>query len=196
MEASTLSNLGVLSKYDGLLAQFYDQDHRWRNYAGQTQLISSLFPKGVSKKIKVLELACGSGSHSIPLARAGFNVLGVDLSKELLKQANEKTKNKNLSVQFLQKDIFKLAQETNLHSQFDALLLLGSTLSIQDIYSRFNEILECASLLLKEGGFFVFDVVIGFNFRPISAKPLQYKTPKATGALNIKGKKDLNKKTI
>lgn len=191
-----MSSLGVLNKYDGILAQFYDYDHQWRNYERQIELVSTLFPNTASKKLKVLELACGSGSHSIPLAQAGFNVLGVDRSNELLRQANEKIKNKDWDVQFLRKDIFKLKEETSLHFQFDGVLLLGSTLSIQDIYFRFNEILECASLVLKEGGFFIFDVVIGLNFKAISPQPLQYKTPKTAGTLNIKGKKNLNEKTV
>jgi SAM-dependent methyltransferase len=36
---------------------------------------------------EILDLACGGGRHSIPLAQAGYRVLGVDLSEDMLAHA-------------------------------------------------------------------------------------------------------------
>lgn len=41
---------------------------------------------------EVLELACGTGRVTIPLAEAGYNVWGIDLSKEMLQQLKLKLK--------------------------------------------------------------------------------------------------------
>jgi ubiquinone/menaquinone biosynthesis C-methylase UbiE len=39
----------------------------------------------------LLDVPCGFGRHSVPLARAGFHVVGVDRSQELLSEANRRT---------------------------------------------------------------------------------------------------------
>ena len=45
----------------------------------------------VSTRSKVLDIACGSGRHSLELARRGFEVTGFDLSDYLISEAKRKT---------------------------------------------------------------------------------------------------------
>lgn len=53
----------------------------------------------------VLELACGSGRLTIPLARAGINISGLDLSEEMLNLARSKAAEAGVNVRFLQGDM-------------------------------------------------------------------------------------------
>lgn len=55
----------------------------------------------------VLDLGCGSGRHSIELAKNGFKVTGMDFSKEALSLAKQWAKRVNLKVNFLEGDIHK-----------------------------------------------------------------------------------------
>ena len=41
----------------------------------------------------ILELACGTGRVTIPLANEGYNIWGIDLSKEMLDQLKVKMEN-------------------------------------------------------------------------------------------------------
>ena len=43
----------------------------------------------VAKEGWILDLACGTGRHTIPLAKEGFNVVGLDISSKLLKIAKQ-----------------------------------------------------------------------------------------------------------
>lgn len=201
MGASTLNKAPLeekVSKYDGLLAKFYDLDHHWRDYKKQTGLIKSLYPIQRSRqKIRILDMCCGSGTHSILLSQEGFEVLGVDQSSLLIKQARIKSKKEKVFPIFKQGDIFKLKEDSSLHQYFDCALLLGWTLSIQSLYERLTKILELAHALLNKNGFFIFDIILNKNFNSNSTQPLLYKTEDGTrGALRVKSKENKAKGTM
>lgn len=81
--------------YDGLNTFFSD----FRFY-------KNWMPKEVSAEI--LELCCGSGRLTIPLAKEGLNISGVDNSKTMLELAKEKAKNEKLEITFIEADIRNL----------------------------------------------------------------------------------------
>lgn len=56
----------------------------------------------------IIDLACGTGRATIPLARKGFRVMGVDLHKGMLNEAKNKTTNQNLQVDWVEQDCSKL----------------------------------------------------------------------------------------
>jgi len=68
---------------DELLALFYDLEYR--DYSEDLdfyiQYASHLDPK---KRLPILELGCGTGRVALALAEAGFKVVGVDSSEEML----------------------------------------------------------------------------------------------------------------
>src|SRR3990167_5347611 len=49
---------------------------------------------------RVLDVACGNGNLSLPAARLGANVIGLDLVPDLIRQANERAKVENLKIKF------------------------------------------------------------------------------------------------
>ena len=54
---------------------------------------------------KILELACGTGRVCIPLARAGFDITGIDLSSAMLREAKQKTQSEGLTARWIEGDI-------------------------------------------------------------------------------------------
>ena len=58
-----------------------------------------------NKDARILELCCGSGRLTIPLAKEGLNICGVDNSKTMLEQAKLKAKNEILKIDFIEADI-------------------------------------------------------------------------------------------
>ncbi len=61
----------------------------------------------------ILELACGTGRITIPLARQGFDVTGLDISEGMLKIAKEKAEMEYLSCTFLHADCRKFYNSRN-----------------------------------------------------------------------------------
>jgi SAM-dependent methyltransferase len=70
---------------------------------------------------RVLDLACGSGRHSLELKRRGFEVVGVDISPELLEIARQDAENQGLEVEFIESDLRAL----DFDSEFDIVLSLN-----------------------------------------------------------------------
>ena len=54
--------------------------------------------------MRVLDVGCGTGNQSIPAARIGAQVTGVDLAPNLLEQAREKARKEKLAIEFLEGD--------------------------------------------------------------------------------------------
>jgi len=63
----------------------------WAEIAGanQTERQLQFIKSVVAKEGWILDLACGTGRHTNPLANEGFNVVGVDISAELLRIAKQ-----------------------------------------------------------------------------------------------------------
>jgi len=58
--------------------------------------------------VRLLDVACGSGNLSIPAARAGAIVTGVDIATNLLEQARARAESEGLTIQFDEGDAEKL----------------------------------------------------------------------------------------
>lgn len=54
---------------------------------------------------RALDLCCGPGRHAVALARRGFDVTGVDLTKFLLDRAREHATEGKVAVEFVQQDM-------------------------------------------------------------------------------------------
>ena len=131
-------------------------------------------------------MCCGSGSHSLPLAEMGFQVTGVDLSPVLIQKAKVKARLKKQKIKFISGDVLQMQKRES----FEGVTLLGSTLSIAQVYARFPEFLSAAQAALVPGGFFIFDLVIGDNFKKLPDKPLRYGLENGVaGELSIQGKR-------
>jgi SAM-dependent methyltransferase len=70
---------------------------------------------------RVLDLACGSGRHSLELRRRGFGVVGADISSDLIEIARRDAVEAGLDVDFVQADLRDLDYE----DEFDLALNLN-----------------------------------------------------------------------
>ncbi|MEW6405875.1 MAG: class I SAM-dependent methyltransferase, partial [Chloroflexota bacterium] len=54
--------------------------------------------------MRILDVACGAGQISIPAARAGAKVTGIDIATNLIEQARERARAENLDAHFEEGD--------------------------------------------------------------------------------------------
>ena len=145
----------------GDYARYYDLLYRDKDYGGEVDFIDSLIKKHVPGAESILELGCGTGGHAEHLARLGYTVHGVDISRDMLKMAEARhakfaplLQNK---IHFEKADVRTL----RLGRKFDVVLSLFHVVSYQttneDILAAFNTAREH----LKKGGLFIFDCWYG-----------------------------------
>lgn len=110
----------------------------------------------VSTKSRVLDIACGSGRHSLELARRGFDVTGFDLSRYLISEAKKNLKNskeKNLKLKFLIKDM----RYFDFNNSFDIAVNIFTSFGYFENDKENFRVIENISNSLKSNGYFVFD---------------------------------------
>lgn len=141
-----------------------EEDARW---------MINLLQRSIAVKTnsKVLDIACGSGRHSIELARRGFDVTGFDLSEFLISEARKNLKNsseKNMKVKFLIKDM----RDFNFGNTFDIAVNIFTSFGYFDNDKENFRVIENVSDSLKKGGYFVFDFLNKYylekNLKPLS----------------------------
>ena len=71
-----------------------------------------------NKDAKILELCCGTGRLTIPIAKDGYNIKGVDYTLSMLERAKEKAFQAGLKIDFIEADI----RELNLGEKFDLIV--------------------------------------------------------------------------
>lgn len=72
----------------------------------ETDLAFSLYKPDACAKI--LDVGCGTGNFSIKLAELGCEVVGIDVSQNMLDEANNKIKGKGLDIEFYKMDVNKM----------------------------------------------------------------------------------------
>jgi ubiquinone/menaquinone biosynthesis C-methylase UbiE len=131
-------------------AQFYDLDYAY--FVEDLHLVQQFAARCGSP---LLELGCGTGRLLLPLAAAGYQVTGVDLSPEMLEIARRKVQDQGLEgqVSLVQQDMRKLNLEDRYHMAFAAINTFMSLADTRDqvaALTRIREHLVPGGLLLLD----------------------------------------------
>ncbi|HEX2869512.1 MAG TPA: class I SAM-dependent methyltransferase [Ignavibacteriales bacterium] len=111
-----------------------------------------------NKRLKILDVGCGTGRHAIELTKRGYNVTGVDLSDSQLARAREKAMETGLNIDFRKED----ARNLPFNNEFDlALMICEGGFPLMETDEMNFEILKSASRSLKDGGKFIFTTLNG-----------------------------------
>ena len=112
---------------------------------------------------RICECACGTGSLTIPLYYRGFQMTGVDISREMLWQAAQKSRRRGIAIPFVQQDMKCL----NLHRPMDAVLAtcdgVNYLMNEEDLAGFFSS----AGRAIRPGGALIFDVSTPYKLKNI-----------------------------
>ncbi len=134
-------------------------------YEEWTDYVRELFREEGIKEGILLDLGCGTGSVTELLARAGFDMIGIDNSEEMLEIAMEKREQSGLDILYLLQDM----------REFE---LYGTVRGVVSICDSMNYILEDDDLLtvfrlvhnyLDNEGIFIFDLNTMYKYETILA---------------------------
>ena len=143
-----------MRSYD-FLAGCYDRLTYDVDYAAWADYIEAHFrKKGIPGKT-VLDLACGTGSLTFELARRGYEMIGVDLSPEMLSEAMEKDMGGvDIPPMFLCQSMDKL----DLYGTIDACVCCLDSVNYVTDRRKLQKAFQRVHLFLMPGGMFIFDV--------------------------------------
>jgi ubiquinone/menaquinone biosynthesis C-methylase UbiE len=167
-------NKGACSKQGSLqvkepspTSMFFDEiSDYWAEIADArpTEKQVSFIRKTVKPFGLILDLSCGDGRHSIPLAESGYEIVGLDVSSRLLTLAKRSANEKDVKVELIHADMQNMPFRPG---AFAAVLSLDTSFGYFPSEDQAQHVLTEVSKILVEGGSFVVDV---FNREPLLRK--------------------------
>ena len=137
-------------------AKLYDNESFTRGTIGECDFIEKEI--NYDKTIRILDVGCGTGRHSVELSKRGYNVTGIDLSESQLKRAREKASENNLKINFLLHD----ARDLPFRDEFDvAVMLCEGGFPLMETDEMNYEILKNVTKSLKRKSKFIFTTLNG-----------------------------------
>ncbi len=102
----------------------------------------------------VLELACGTGRLTIPLAKEGVKITGIDNAEEMIALAEEKATKLGLNVDFHLKDLL----DFDLNEKFNFIFCVHNSFSHIDGFENVKQFFSNVSEHLEDDGTFILQV--------------------------------------
>lgn len=131
-------------------ASLYDEMMEYVDYDKWSLLIDKRVKAQIEEK-NILELGCGTGEIAIRMKKLGYEIKGIDYSKEMIDIAKTKYKD----IEFIQKDMRELESK----EKYDAIIAVFDTLNYLNSYEELILTLKKIRKALKNKGVFLFDVI-------------------------------------
>ncbi|MDX1699869.1 MAG: methyltransferase domain-containing protein [Melioribacteraceae bacterium] len=134
----------------------YDSESFTKGTLGECDFIEKEIE--FDKNVKILDVGCGTGRHSVELAKRGYSVTGIDLSKEMLERAEQKAIEAEVNVNFYVHD----ARDLPFVEEFDlAIMLCEGGFPLMETDEMNFEILKNVEKALRENCKFIFTTLNG-----------------------------------
>ena len=148
---------GIAEYYDALMCGV--PYRRWMRY------LQRIFTLRGLKPLTVLDLACGTGNVSELFCMNGLDVVGVDISEEMIRKAQSKAAEQELNISYHTMN----AAELDLSEKpFDLCVSLFDSLNYITDPSELRKAIRCVFDHVRPGGLFIFDInsafALQFNF--------------------------------
>ncbi|MCX6235978.1 MAG: class I SAM-dependent methyltransferase, partial [Bacteroidia bacterium] len=131
-----------------LYSKYYDLLYRIKDYNAEAKYISDCIKNYFPHAKTILEFGSGTGGHGLILHKMGYNIYGLERSKQMVEEARFH------GFPCGQADItnFEIGQK------FDAVISLFHVISYINDNASLEKVFRNASKCLNSGGLFIFDV--------------------------------------
>ncbi|QBD78226.1 class I SAM-dependent methyltransferase [Ktedonosporobacter rubrisoli] len=103
----------------------------------------------------ILDLCCGYGRHTLPLAQRGYQMTGLDLSEAFLQQAQTEAAARGVEVRWLRSDMRTIPFE----NEFDAVINIFTSFGYLEDENDDRQVLQQVGKALKPGGRFILETI-------------------------------------
>ncbi len=134
----------------------YDNESFTQGTMGECDFIEKEI--NYDKNIRILDIGCGTGRHTIELTKRGYKVVGIDLSDSSLSRAKEKALAKNLVIDFQKYD----ARNLPFSNEFDlTIMICEGGFPLMETDEMNFQILQNIANVLKSNGKLIFTTLNG-----------------------------------
>jgi len=152
-------------------AYVYDLLMQDVQYAQWADYIEALFHKfGAKKPELVLDLACGTGNLTLEMAKRGYDMIGIDMSSDMLCCAMEKSAKYGKTPLWVCQDM----RAFELYGTMDAILCTMDSLNYMESASDMTAVFQLVKNYLNPGGLFIFDMNTPYKLEHVLGNNLFY----------------------
>ena len=147
------------------IARVYDKLNAEIDYEGWADFFEGCFDRFLDSRPElVLDLACGTGSMTLELAARGYDMIGADMSGEMLTEAMDKAYDKGIEgVLFLKQDM----RCFELYGTVGAIVCCLDSVNYLTEDGDLEKCFKCAHNYLDPDGLFIFDVNTPYKFENV-----------------------------
>lgn len=143
------------------LAAYYDRLNGGTDYDAWASFLIGLFEEHkIGKRSPVLDAGCGTGQITVRLAKAGYDMIGVDISPEMLSIARAFADRQRVSPLLVCQDISRIELYGTVGAAVSTLDSLNYLTSLSDLKSFFASM----ALYIEKCGLLVFDLNTRYKF--------------------------------
>ena len=130
--------------------KYYDLFNKGKDYDEECSFLEEVFRRFSSPPVKtILDLGCGTGLHTKELVSKGYELTGLDLSKEMIEIAQTRNSDSDFIVGNM--------ANFNLNKKFDAVICMFSVLGYLTKNKQLEEFFNSVKKHLKEKGLLIID---------------------------------------
>ncbi|MBP3321479.1 MAG: class I SAM-dependent methyltransferase [Clostridia bacterium] len=146
------------------LPAFYDFLGEHPDYEKMAERIINIYEeKGAKESGLILDLACGTGKLTCALLERGADVIGTDLSPEMLMQARDTCMQKGHSPLLLCQDM----RDLDLYGTVDVTVCATNSLNYLENEGELERVFSLVHNFLTPGGLFFFDINSLYKFEKL-----------------------------
>lgn len=132
-------------------------------YAQWAEQLEKIWHKHGIKPELICELGCGTGNITSILAKKGYDMIGIDLSEDMLAEARQKSVLDNTDILYLNQDM----RAFELYGTVDSIIAMCDSMNyILDENELFNTF-KLANNYLNPNGIFIFDLNTIYKFKTV-----------------------------
>ncbi|OUQ58888.1 SAM-dependent methyltransferase [Tyzzerella sp. An114] len=146
-------------------ASVYDTFMGETDYDGWVSYIEKIWERENLSPEIVLDLGCGTGNVTERLAKKGYDMIGIDLSEDMLAKARDKAYEENLDILYLCQDM----REFELYGTVNCILSLFDSLNYITDEDDLLKVFKLVNNYLHPKGLFIFDMNTEYKFKNIYA---------------------------
>ena len=133
------------------------------DYNAFFEYYKKVFEKYNLKPELVLDLGCGTGSITLKMAKAGYDMIGIDLSCEMLDIARQKATAEGCDILFLNQDM----TEFELYGTVDAIISSLDSINYITEEGGIEKLFKLCENYLNPGGIMIFDINSEYKLKEV-----------------------------